>query len=49
LHTDIGYIEQYFLKDLDVDGDKYLDVKELTKWVHPKNFQAVRYFKKNYF
>ena len=30
--------------DLDVDGDKYLDVKELTTWVHPKNFQAVSYF-----
>jgi len=33
-------IEQNFEEDLDVDGDGYLDKKELIKWVEPEGFQG---------
>ena len=42
-YTNLKDIEHYFLEELDADGDGYLDVEELTKWVQPDGFQGVNH------
>ena len=40
-YTNLNDIEDYFVNELDSDGDGYLDKKELSKWVQPDGFQGV--------
>ena len=42
-HEDQKEVERTFTKDLDIDGDRYLSIKELTKWVEPDGFEEVKY------